>query len=307
MDTKLITIIVPIYNVEKYIKECLDSLSHEKNANIILVNDGSTDNSGLIAKEYTLKHSSFFYLEKENGGLSSARNEGILHCKTKYIAFCDSDDWVERNTYTKLAELAEEENIDIVSCGMFLNYDDREIEVPLKEGVYNLDNKNEIVKLLDNIKVAAWDKVYRFDLFNSKIDYPFGLYFEDTPTTGRLLIESKKVKLVSSSYYHYRQREGSIINQKEFNKKYFDIFEGLKILKNYETDKNNKKELIYNYLYIRKGLVDSIIRLFNFQVFHHKEYQMYIRNKVNFSYLLKFKGNKKYILYIIYAWVRTYF
>jgi len=306
MSNQLITIIVPIYNVEKYIKECLDSLLYEKRANIILVNDGSTDDSGNIAQLYASLHSNFSYFEKENGGLSSARNKGISYCKTKYIAFCDSDDWVEKNMYTKLAELAELEDLDIVSCGMFLNYDDKEIEVPLKESFYNLENDKELLELLENIKVAAWDKVYKYDLFNSKIEYPYGLYFEDTPTIGRLLIEAKKVKLINSSYYHYRQREGSIVNQKEFNEKYFDIFEGLEILKDYKTENYKKKELIYNYLYVRKGLVDSVIRLFNFKVFQNIKYKLYIRNKINFTHLLKFKGHRKYTLYITYIWIRTY-
>jgi glycosyltransferase involved in cell wall biosynthesis len=302
--SKLLTIIVPIYNVELYIKQCLDSLIYES-AEILLIDDGSTDNSSIIAKEYAKEYNNFHYYKKENGGLSSARNFGINKCKTKYIAFCDSDDWVEQKAYTILANIAEIENCDIVSCGMYLNYDDKEVEVKLINKTFSLNNNKDVISLLENIKVAAWDKVYKYSLFSdNNINYPDGLYFEDTPTTSRLLIESVKVKLINESYYHYRQRDGSITKEKEFNTKYFDIFKGLSILKDYNTNKTEKHNLIYNYYYVRKGLTDSIIRLNQYNVIKNKEYELFIKNKFDLDLIMKFKGKKKYILYLLYQWFK---
>lgn len=298
---KIVTIVVPIYNVEKYIEQCLDSLLLEDGANIVLVDDGSTDSSGEIAKVYANRYDNVIYIYKENGGLSSARNEGMKYCNTKYIAFCDSDDWVEKNTYTKLANMAEQEECDIVSCGMYLNYDDKEIKINLKNAIYDLTDQIQLAKLLNNIKPSAWDKVYRYNLFlDNNITYPFGLHFEDTPTTAMLLVEAKKVKLVNEPLYHYRQRAGSIINQDRFQEKYFDIFKGLDILKNYKTNQTEKHYLIYNYFYVRKGLLDTIIRLKRYKVYKNIKYKKIVKDKFKLMDLLKFKGSKKYILYLLF-------
>jgi len=304
---KIVTIVVPIYNVEEYIKQCLNSLLFEDEAKVVLVDDGSTDSSGEIAKVYASNYDNFIYIYKKNGGLSSARNEGMKYCNTKYIAFCDSDDWVEKNTYTKLAKIAKQEECDIVSCGMYLNYDDKEIKISLKNATYDLTNNIQLVELLNNIKPSAWDKVYKYNLFSdNNISYPFGLYFEDTPTTAMLLVEAKKVKLLNESFYHYRQRVGSIINQDYFQEKYFDIFKGLDILKNYQTNQIEKQTLIYNYFYFRKGLLDTIIRLNRFNVFKERKYRELIKNKITLNSFLEFKGKFKYKIYVLYYWFRTF-
>ena len=112
---KLLTIIVPIYNVEAYLNQCLDSLVYqtEKNFNAILVNDGSTDRSGEICEEYAEKYPEMFeYVYKENAGLGAARNTGMKHCKTKYVEFLDSDDWLLPRTVERIFERLEDETED---------------------------------------------------------------------------------------------------------------------------------------------------------------------------------------------------
>ena len=114
-----VSVIVPIYNVEKYLGDCLESLLHQtlKNIEVLLVNDGTKDNSGIIAKKYADKYPQLFkYLEKENGGLSDARNFAIPYAKGKYLAFVDSDDYVAAAMFEKLYNLAEANNADMVDC-----------------------------------------------------------------------------------------------------------------------------------------------------------------------------------------------
>ena len=131
-----VSVIVPVYNVEKYIDKCLESLVNQtlKDIEIIIVNDGSTDNSIKIVEEYKEKYKNkIIYLEKENGGLSDARNYGIQYAKGEYIAFLDSDDYVDRKMYEKLYNKAIENNSDIVECDFYWKYTNKLI----------LDTRNE--------------------------------------------------------------------------------------------------------------------------------------------------------------------
>ena len=123
-----VSIIVPIYNVEMYIEKCLETLVNQtlKDIEIILVNDGSKDSSAEIAKKYLEKYpEKIIYLEKENGGLSDSRNYGLPHAKGEYIAFLDSDDYVEENMYEEMYELAKKEDSDMVQCNFYWEYPDK--------------------------------------------------------------------------------------------------------------------------------------------------------------------------------------
>ena len=128
---KKVSVIVPFYNVEKYIDRCLNSLVNQtlEDIEIIIVNDGSKDNSETIAKEYSSKYKDkIIYLEKENGGLSDARNYAIPYATGEYIAFLDSDDYVEVNMYEQMYEKAKKENADIVECDFLWEYPNEKIE-----------------------------------------------------------------------------------------------------------------------------------------------------------------------------------
>lgn len=126
----LISIIVPVYNVEKYLNKCIDSIINQtyKNIEIILVDDGSTDNSGKICDEYLLRDSRIKVIHKNNGGLSSARNEGINISSGEYIGFVDSDDWVEPNMYEEMYKKILYSNADIVDCGYWKEYENKSIK-----------------------------------------------------------------------------------------------------------------------------------------------------------------------------------
>ena len=127
---KLISVIIPIYNTQKYLKKCIDSVESQSynNIEIILVNDGSTDSSEKIIRPYLQKYENIKYYKKENGGLSDARNYGMPYATGEYIAFLDSDDYVESTMYEEMYEGAKKENADMVECDFIWEYPDKRKE-----------------------------------------------------------------------------------------------------------------------------------------------------------------------------------
>lgn len=200
----LISIIVPVYNVEKYVLKCLKSLVNQSydNIEILVVDDGSTDKSGKICDEFALKDKRIRVFHKKNGGLSSARNFGIKKAKGEYICLVDSDDYVRKEFVEKMLEAAKEKNAEIVVCG----YD---TGMPKTE---SLSGKEAAIRLLvkqQNVDVVAWNKMYQKKLFDD-ILYPEGQNYEDTLTTYKLLAEAKKVMYIAEPLYVYVERGGSI-------------------------------------------------------------------------------------------------
>ena len=241
-----VSVIVPIYNVEKYIAKCLDSLANQTldDIQIILVNDGSTDNSGNIAKEFKENYSDrFIYVEKEDGGLSDARNYGMKYATGDYIAFIDSDDYAELNTYELLYNKAIEENADFVECNFIWEYPNKtrnDIRIPYKD-------KHEMLSV---IRVVAWNKLIKKEIIiNNNIDFPFGLRYEDTEFTYKLIPYIKKFAFVDETCIHYIQRSNSIANvQNERTAEIFTIFEHVfKYYKENNLYEEYKDELEYNY------------------------------------------------------------
>ena len=202
-----VSVIVPFYNVELYIKKCLESLVNQTldDMEIILVNDGSQDGSNKIALNYKEKYpNKIVYIEKENGGLSDARNYGMCYAKGDYIAFLDSDDYVEPNTYEKLYGKAITTNADMVECDFYWEYPNKKIHDK------NANYKNESDRYA-NARVVAWNKLYKKDvLLNSKIEFPKGLRYEDVEFFYKILPQLNKIELINEPLIHYIQRENSI-------------------------------------------------------------------------------------------------
>lgn len=241
-----VSVVVPIYNVEKYIKKCMDSLVNQtlQEIQIIFVNDGSTDESGEIAKEYASKYpNKIIYLEKENGGLSDARNFGMRYAEGEYIAFLDSDDYVENTMYEEMYNKALQENSDYVECDFLWEYPDK-IKVD-KRTPYN--NKKE---MLTNVRVVAWNKLIKREILEkNNISFPKGLRYEDIEFTYKLIPYLNKTSYVNKEFVHYVQRNNSIANvQNERTAEVFTIFDN--IIKYYQ-EKNfyeeYKEELEYSY------------------------------------------------------------
>lgn len=250
----MVSVIVPVYNVEKHIEKCLKSLANQtlKDLEIIIVNDGSTDNSKKIILEYINKFPDFKYYEKENGGLSSARNYGIKYAHGDYIAFLDSDDYVEENLYEVMYRKAIKEKSDMVECDFLWEYYDKngEISKTKKDKRKKFKNKNQYVK---NARVVAWNKLIKKQIIDDfDIMFPEGLIYEDIEFFYKLLPHLSKISYVNIYGIHYVQRKGSILNSSP--EKIGDIFKILdNVLKYYKNLDIYPKEMKYRYRRILLG------------------------------------------------------
>lgn len=253
-----VSVIVPVYNVEKYIEKCLDSLLNQtlKDIEIIVVNDGSKDNSKEIIKEYEKNNpEKIVYLEKQNGGLSDARNFGLPYAKGEYIAFVDSDDYVELDMYEKMYELAKKENSDMVECDFYWEYPNKQ-KIDIGQIYYNQK------EMLQKARVVAWNKlIKRSILEESKVQFPKGYRYEDVEFTYKLIPYLKKVSFVKEPFIHYIQRENSISNVQ--NERTKEIFEVLEHVIEYYKEKGIYKEYEQEleYTYARILLCSSLLRI----------------------------------------------
>lgn len=227
----LISVVVPVYNVENFIDKCIDSIEQQsyQNLDIILIDDGSTDNSGKICDEWASRDKRIKVIHKENGGLSDARNVGIEIAKGKYVTFIDSDDYILPGFIKYLYDLIENNNADISVCQL-INVDENNFE--LSKGGNQIDivveGNQECMKeyLSGNaIDTVAWRKLYRSALFKSGIRYPIGKYHEDVWTTYKLIASCDTIAIGSKALYAYRQRNGSIVNS-SFSPKHMDAVYG---------------------------------------------------------------------------------
>ena len=242
-----VSVIIPIYNVEKYIDKCLKSIETQTidSMEVILVNDGSQDLSGNIAKIWAERQKNILvkYVEKENGGLSDARNYGIKYATGDFIAFLDSDDYIEKNAYEEMYNKAIEENADYVECDFIWEFPNK-IRVDKQ---YPYKNKKE---MLSFVRVVAWNKLIKRQLItDNNLEFPKGLRYEDVEFTYKLIPFINKFAYVDKPFIHYVQREGSIANVQ--NKRTAEIFTVLdNVIEFYK--KNNiyekyRDELEYNY------------------------------------------------------------
>lgn len=241
-----VSVIVPIYNVEKYLEKCINSLLSQtlEDIQIILVNDGSKDNSGNIAKEYEKNNKNrVIYVEKENGGLSDARNYGLKYATSDFIAFLDSDDYIEKNAYEEMYNKAIEENADYVECDFIWEFPNK-IRVDKQ---YPYKNKKE---MLSFVRVVAWNKLIKRQLItDNNLEFPKGLRYEDVEFTYKLIPFVNKFAYVDKPFIHYVQREGSIANvQNERTAEIFTVLDNvIEFYKKNNIYEKYRDELEYNY------------------------------------------------------------
>ena len=225
-----ISIIVPVYKVEQYLKECLNSIINQtyKNLEIILIDDGSPDNCGKICDEYAEVDSRIKVIHKENGGLSSARNAGLDIATGEYISFIDSDDYVSEDFIYELYRCAEIGNSDIVQC----EYTSKDFELELQDLQKSKTSRISTKEAIDNLNIknhakyiVVWNKLYKKYLFE-KVRFPIGRINEDTFVTYKLFWNCKtEIFVTDRKLYYYRQRNDSIMNKK-FNVKRYDALDG---------------------------------------------------------------------------------
>ena len=210
----MISVIVPVYNVEPYLRKCLDSVVGQtyRDLEIIVVDDGSTDGSGEICDEYKTDSRVQVY-HTDNHGLSAARNYALDHAHGNYIAFIDSDDWFEETALEHFITIAQNRGADIVGCEFYQEYKDKTVgpEGTRTEFVAKGDEVLKSMVIDHKLTEDVWNKFYRASLFEG-IRYPGGMIFEDKATTYKLLQKAEKLAYTPASLIHYRNREGSLSN-----------------------------------------------------------------------------------------------
>lgn len=213
-----VSIILPVYNVEKYLRRCLDSLVNQDcscSYEIIIINDGSQDGSADIIGEFEQRYDFIRAISQENAGVSAARNAGIAEAKGKYVALVDSDDFVETGYISVMYELAEKHDADIVQC-RYRNFFEKSqssmnILLSHRKGVF--DGEKALGSLITDITVRSypWNKLYKRSIFvDNKIAYPINRRFEDLITTPVLFSHAKKVAFTREVLYNYSHRSDSM-------------------------------------------------------------------------------------------------
>ena len=305
-----LSIIVPVYNVEKYIDKCLETLVNQtlEELEIIIVNDGSQDNSKKIIEKYVKQYpTKIKYYEKKNEGLSSARNYGLKYATGEYVAFLDADDYVEKNMYEEMYRLAKKENSDMVECDFIREWDygkkvyDRRRNYHFQKkrtnkckylqanGVLTKDKqmdkyKKEMIKIP---RVVAWNKIYKNDILNKTlIRFPESLIYEDLEFFCELLPYLNKISYINKYFVHYVQREDSISNSQ--TEKTGDIFKILDNIFSFYKEKNlyNKYEKALKYMSKRILLGSSLKRILKIKDTQVKR-KMILKTVINF---LKYSG-----------------
>ncbi len=218
-----ISVVVPVYNVRDYLRKNIESILAQTftDYELILVNDGSKDDSLSILREYEQKDARITVIDKPNGGLSDARNAGMAIASGKYIQFIDSDDFVEPQLLEKCWKKLEETGADMVIFDIyqyFLATGKKEVIANTydESGIYSIKTNPELIVSIQN---AAWNKMYKLSLFrDNEIIYPWGCYYEDLGTTYRLLARCDKVAFINEPLYDYLQdRPGNITHQFNFS------------------------------------------------------------------------------------------
>ena len=210
-NEKLISVIIPVYGVEKYIHQCLDSIITQsyKNLEIIVINDGTRDRSDEIAKEYAQKDSRIRIYDYENGGLSVARNRGLDLAKGDYISFVDSDDWLHPDFYMKLAGALETNDADIAKCSIIETDTVTERVIGFQKSIAKKADFDLYFSKGGMLWIVVWNALYKREIVTG-IHYPVGVNFEDNYASGMYLFKAKTVVELKDALYYYRYNTSGI-------------------------------------------------------------------------------------------------
>lgn len=274
----LFSIIVPLYNVEDYLIQCLESIINQtyKNLEIILIDDGSTDNSGKICDEYQKKDKRIKVIHKENGGVASARNIGLENVTGDYIWFVDSDDYIELNAVDTIINKMKEENLDILVIKSYCDFNGKIIERQPK--FINKNISKEILYILQT--PMPWGKIYKFCVWK---DFHFknGIIYEDLGCIPGLINNATKVGFLDKFLYYYRIRQASIMRKKQFSEKIEDKYIALEELRKSFTKYGNY-EKYYNeieYLHVKHLLIVYSVEIMKYG---RKIYKKRLDKAINF-------------------------
>lgn len=247
----LVSIIVPVFNVEDYVDTCIKSIVEQnyKNIEIIIVDDGSTDKSGSICDQWLRKDKRIKVFHTENKGLSSARNYGIENSSGKYIAFVDSDDYISCIFVSTFVNALEENSSRVAILRKSTEFKDgssAKLENDVKYCYFDVVDNIEALKWMfyQKIVIGAQFKFCEREILDN-IRFPEGIYYEDVATTYKMLVKSKKIVVVSGALYAYRRRVNSIINQKFSQRKMSSLIVRESLQKDKTLEEMNLKEAVY--------------------------------------------------------------
>ena len=301
----LVSIIIPVYNAETYLQRCVSSLLGQtyKQIEIILVNDGSSDNSGKLCEEYSKIDDRIKVIHKENGGAATARNKGLDEARGKYICFVDSDDYVSCEYIETLYNLLVENNADIAQCDYLLTFKG-DSQIPKKEKVVSNYTGMEMLKRFQiendfRIKlVVVWNKIYKREIFDD-IRFPEGIIYEDEAIIPKILFKAKRITYTTEKLYAYFMSENSVMRS-EFSLKRLDYLTAIQErISFYE-----KVELSEFYYCDLQKYIASASNLYT-KVFD-KSVKKLLRKKIRKYYRIFIKSTcgvktkLRYSLYVIY-------
>ena len=298
---KKISIIIPVYNVEKYLERCLDSVLNQsyKNLEIILINDGSTDNSLDICLKYAKKDNRIKLINQNNSGISEVRNKGLEAAKGEYIAFVDSDDVIDKDMFKTLYNNLLKYDSDISSCNYKIFHNKINFD---KEEYYNkIFTKEESLKDIISNGVLTnflWNKLFKKELFNN-IKFPKNMIYEDMYVMPKIIEKTTKIVYTNQILYGYFQRENSYVNSfdEDKNKNYFLVINNVyNDLKKYNfLDKELKNYKVFSIYSAFLQAAKSNALYSDFMKEKQKEY------KKEFKYLnKKVKLKRKLLYYLLY-------
>lgn len=285
MDNELVSIIVPIYNVGPYLRKGMESLKNQtyQNIEILLINDGSTDNSKAICKEYTQKDSRFIYIEKENGGVSTARNKGLEEASGAYVIFMDPDDYIDKDTIKVLLSKIKEEKCDIIKYEYI-----KESKILKKRYKFSIDKNVKISKEDYAKKIYPYifktfdlssccNTIFKKEIFqNLRFDTHLK-YGEDFKFVVQAVLNSQSIFILPKCLYHYIYRSSGSINSQDIQKQRkklidninccIELQENIGAIETLEDAKNRIQSVIMNFCAI---------------IAEKNEYEAYVKNMQEF-------------------------
>lgn len=308
-----ISVIIPVYNVEKYLSKCLDSVINQslKEIEIIVVNDGSTDKSQSIIDEYIKKDNRIISIMQENGRQGKARNTGLYRSKGEYISFIDSDDYIEKDMLLKMYNNAKENNSEIVICSYNIVYPNKIISEKIDHELLKSTENNEPLKLLNAISPCT--RIYkRKFLIDNNIIFKEKVYYEDVAFALKNISLANYITYVNEPLYNYLKREGSTMTSTNLSKN-LDIIDAFEDTVNFFR-KHEIYEKFYNeieFLAIDELFISAIVRAIRSE-YKIKEKARNIDEllkyfKINFKtfktnkYIIKLEKNRKIVFYLLIA------
>lgn len=317
---KKISVIVPVYNTDKYLAKCLDSLVNQtlEDIEILVVNDGSSDNSQQIIEDYSLRFDQLKSFVKENGGLSDARNFGVERAEGEYIAFVDSDDFVDEAMFETMYVLGKKHNAEIVMCDLEKVNENGEAfrDLPQSPQLPEKIILNQDFTIFGEISCFACNKIFHRSLFANQ-KFLEGIHFEDIELIPKLILQSNTMAKINQPFYKYFERQDSIT--KTHTQKGLDMFTAIGNVKSaFENSKykDEKRQLdrflilqgFYSYLAyaayvkdkkLKKEMLAKLLEMMGKYDMSKSDIVFYKRFNENYLFSLPFKKKVFYLLFLI--------